>query len=60
MPAKPRKIVSTRGGVAIVNHCAILNLLRVVHVLRRSLLVWQGPLGFTRKKPSWLELSFFV
>ena len=45
--------VSARG-VAIVNHCAIVNLLCIVNVLRRSLLVWQSPLG---RMPEHLHLS---
>ena len=47
MPAKPRKIVSAQGGVAIVNHCAIANLLRIVNLLRHSIFSTAGPLGLS-------------
>ena len=36
MPAKLRKNCVSAGGAAIVNHCAVVNLLRIVHLLRRS------------------------
>ena len=45
MPAKPRKIVSARGGLAIVNHCAIVNSLCVVNLLQRSISSTGGSFG---------------
>ena len=35
-------------GVAIANHCAIVNLLCVVNLLSRVFLVRRGPLGTTK------------
>ena len=45
MPAKPRKIVSAQGGAAMVNYCAVANLLRIVNLLQRSIFSMAGSFG---------------
>ena len=45
MSSKPRKIASVQGGVAIVNHCAVVNLLRIANLLRRSIFSTAGSFG---------------
>ena len=47
MPAKARKMVSVQGGFAIVDHCAIVNLLCVANLLRRSIFGTGGSFGLT-------------
>ena len=49
MPAKPRKIVLAQGGVAIANHCVIVNLLCIVNLLRRSIFSMAGSFGSAAK-----------
>ena len=50
MPAKPREIVSAHGGVTIANHCAVVNLLRIVNLLRRSICSTAGCFGWASRK----------
>ena len=52
MPAKPRKIVPAQGEVAIANHCAIVNLLRVVILLRHRIFSTAGSFGQKRDMES--------
>ena len=42
---KAQESVSAQGGVAIVNHCAIVILLRVVNLLHRSFFSTTGSFG---------------
>ena len=42
---KTKEMASVQGGVAIVNHCAIVILLRIVKSLRRSILSTAGSFG---------------
>ena len=51
MPAKTRKICVSAGVVAIVNHCAIVNLLRIVKLLRRSIFSTAGSFGLGVRTP---------
>ena len=37
--------MTSARGVAIVNHCAIVNLLRIVYLLRRSIFSTTGSFG---------------
>ena len=41
----PGQLCRHTGGIAIANHCAIVNLLRVVNVLRRSIFSTAGSFG---------------
>ena len=43
-PAKPRKLCQRRGG-RHSSHCAIVNLLRIAYLLRRSIFSAAGSLG---------------
>ena len=45
MPVIPRKTGVRRRYAAIVNHPAVLRILRVVNLLRVLFFVWRGPLG---------------